>query len=80
MRDWERPLEVGMTGMASDFEWLNGSPDEVPSSFQFVVGGALVKEIYGRMADESAGRHLLRYRTLEPALGILECDAVLELP
>lgn len=80
MWDWERLLEVGMPGMARDFEWLSGSPDEVPSTFQFEVAGALVKEeIYERREDASSGRYILRYRTLEPALGILEYDAVLEL-
>jgi hypothetical protein len=77
--DWERFIAVGLPGMTSDFEWLSGGPDEVPSTFQFALAGAVVKEeIYERSAEDG-GRYRLRYRTLEPALGVLEYDAVLEL-
>jgi hypothetical protein len=44
-----------------------------------VAGATLEEEIYERTADEEAGRYTLRYRVLEPALGMLEYDAVLEL-
>jgi hypothetical protein len=78
--DWERLLAVGLPGLTSDFKWLSGGPDEVPSTFQFEVAGATVKEeIYERTAEEATGQYRLRYRTLEAALGILEYDAVLEL-
>ena len=78
--DWERLVAVGLPGLTSDFKWLSGAPDEVPSTFQFVVAGAILKEeIYERTVEEAAGRYRLRYRALEPALGVLEYDAVLEL-
>lgn len=78
--DWERLIAVGLPGMTSDFEWLSGGPDQAPATFQFVLADALIKEeIYERSADEEAGRYRLRYRVLEPALGVLEYDAVVEL-
>ena len=78
--DWERLVAVGLPGMTSDFKWLSGGPDEVPSTFQFRMAGATLKEeIYERTAEEAAGRYRLCYRALEPALGVLEYDAVLEL-
>ncbi len=78
--DWERFVAVGLPGLSSGFTWLSGGPDEVPSTFQFEVAGAILKEeIYERTAQEAAGRYRLRYRVLEPALGMLEYDAVFEL-
>ena len=78
--DWERLVTVGLPGLTSDFKWLSGAPDKVPSTFQFDVAGATLKEeIYERTAEEEAGRYRLRYRALEPALGVLAYDAVLEL-
>ncbi len=80
LRDWERLVAVGLPGLTSDFKWLSGGPDEVPSTFQFNLAGAtLAEEIYERTAEEGAGQYRLRYRALEPALGVLEYDAVLEL-
>lgn len=80
LRDWERLVAVGLPELASDFEWLTGGRDEVPSTLQFVLAGAVLKEeIYERRADQDAGRYRVRYRALEPALGVLEYDAVLEL-
>jgi len=74
--DWEQFVEVGLPGMTSNFTWLSGSPDEVPSRFQFeIVGALLIEEIYER--TESKGEYLLRYRALEPALGVAEYDAAL---
>lgn len=71
---------MGLPGLTSDFQWLSGGPDEVPSTFQFELAGATLKEeIYERSADREAGRYRLRYRALEPALGIVEYDAVIEL-
>jgi hypothetical protein len=76
--DWERFVEIGLPGLTSNFLWLSGSPDEVPSKFQFEIAGALLKEeIYER--TNSGGDYLLRYRALEPALGVEEYDAVLRL-
>jgi len=76
--DWERFLAVGLPDVTSDFTWLTGGPDTVPSRFQFAVGGAtLEEEIYERSADTS--RYVVRYRLLKPALGVLEYDAVFEL-
>lgn len=76
--DWERFVEVGLPGMTSDFTWLSGGPDDVPSTFQFEIAGALLKEeIYERTHTER--EYLLRYRALEPALGVEEYDAVLRL-
>ena len=78
--DWERLVAVGLPGLTSDFKWLSGGPDEVPSTFQFEVAGATLKEeIYERTEAAANGRYILRYRALEPALGVLEYDAVLEL-
>jgi hypothetical protein len=78
--DWEGLVAVGLPGLTSDFTWLSGGPDQVPSTFQFVVAGSILKEeIYERTAEEAAGRYRLRYRALEPALGVVEYDAVLEL-
>ncbi len=78
--NWERLVAVGLPGLTSDFKWLSGGPDEVPSTFQFEVAGATLKEeIYERTAEEGEGRYRLRYRALEPALGVLEYDAVLDL-
>ncbi len=78
--DWEHLLAVGLPGLTSNFQWLSGGPDKVPSTFQFEVAGATLKEeIYERAAEEGRGRYRLRYRAVEPALGVLEYDAVLEL-
>ena len=75
--DWEQFLEVGLPGIASNFRWLSGGPHIVPSTFQFEIAGAVIKEEIYEMTSEK--EHRLRYKTLEPALGILEYDAVLEL-
>lgn len=74
--NFERLVATALPGVASDFEWLDGSPERVPSRFQFVASGTKIREeIYHR--DEA--EHLLRYRMLEPALGILEYDSALQL-
>ena len=78
--NWERLVAIGLPGLTSDFKWLSGGPDEVPSTLQFILAGAILKEeIYDRTAEEGAGQYRLRYRALEPALGVLEYDAVLKL-
>lgn len=78
--DWERLVAVGLPGMTSGFRWLSGGPGEVPSTFQFEMAGALLdEEIYERSSDPEGGRYRLRYRALEPALGVLEYDALIEL-
>lgn len=78
--NWERFIEVGLPGMTSNFQWLSGGPDVVPSSFQFDMAGATLKEeIYEQQVDPEQGRYLLRYRTTEPALGVVEYDASLVL-
>ena len=60
LSDWERLVAVGLRGMTSDFKWLSGGPDEVPSTFQFRMAGATLKEeIYERTAEEAAGRYRL---------------------
>lgn len=75
--DWEQLLAVGLPGMTDNFQWLSGGPDEIPSTFQFEIGGVTIKEeIYERTMEH---RYYLRYRTLEPALGILDYEAVIEL-
>jgi hypothetical protein len=78
LRDWERLVDVGLPGMTSNFVWLNGGPGHAPSTFQFDVGGATLKEEIYELT-EADGLRRLRYRALEPALGVLEYDAVLEL-
>lgn len=35
--DWERVLAVGLPGQTSDFKWLSGGPDEVPSTLSTVM-------------------------------------------
>jgi len=80
LSNWERLVAVGLPGMTSEFEWLSGGSDDVPSTFQFVIAGATLKEeIYERTTNEGGDHYLLRYRALEPALGVIEYDAVLEL-
>ncbi len=77
--DWERMVAVGLPGMTSDFRWLSGGPRESPSTFEFTVAGTVLKEeIYELTADEESDRYRARYRALEPALGVLEYDAVLD--
>lgn len=77
--DWERLVAVGLPGMTSDFRWLSGGPGEAPSTFEFAVAGVVLREeIYELRAEEESGRYRLRYRALEPALGVLEYDAVLD--
>lgn len=76
--DWERLVAVGLPGMTSGFTWLSGGPKIAPSTFQFDVGGAALKEEIYELAEQD-GRYRLRYRALEPALGVLEYDAILEL-
>jgi hypothetical protein len=77
--DWEQLVAVGLPGMTSDFRWLAGGPHEAPSRFEFAVAGTVLKEeIYELTADEETDRYRLRYRVLEPALGVLEYDAVLD--
>ena len=78
--DWERLVAVGLPGMTGDFRWLSGGPRESPSTFEFSVAGTVLKEeIYELTADEESDRYRLRYRALEPALGVLEYDAVLDM-
>ena len=78
--DWEGLVDVGLPGLTSDFTWLSGGPDEVPSTFQFLLAGSILKEeIYEGTAEEAGGRYRLRYRALEPALGVVEYEAVIEL-
>ena len=67
--DWERLVAVGLPGMTSDFKWLSGGPDVVPSTFQFRMAGATLKEeIYERSAEEGAGQYRLCYRALEQSV------------
>jgi hypothetical protein len=76
--NWERFVEVGLPGMTSNFQWVSGGPGVVPSKFQFDMAGATLKEeIYEQKVDLGQGLYLLRYRTLEPALGVVEYDAAL---
>ena len=78
--NWERLVEVGLPGLTSDFRWLTGGPDDVPSTFRFELAGAILEEeIYERTVEMETSRYRLRYRALEPALGVLEYDALLEL-
>lgn len=79
LSDWEHFLAVGLPGQTSEFRWLKGDPDKVPSSFEFVMAGVSVKEEIYERVKKTAERYRLCYKTLEPALGILEYDAVLEL-
>ena len=78
LQNWERLVDVGLPGMTENFVWLTGGPGRAPSTFQFDVGGATLKEEIYELTEVD-GLHRLRYRALEPALGVLEYDAVLEL-
>ena len=75
--DWKQFLAVGLPGITSDFQWLSGGPDQVPSTFQFEMAGTVIREEIYEITKTD--RHRLRYRTLEPALGILDYDAILDL-
>jgi len=80
LSDWQQFVAVGLPGMTTGFEWLQGGPEDVPSRFQFVIAGAtLQEEIYDRTMDPNGDRCWLRYRALEPVLGVVEYDAILEL-
>lgn len=77
--DWERFVAVGLPGMTRDFRWLSGGPGEAPSTFEFAVGDAVLREeVYELSNEPDPGRYRLSYRALEPALGVLEYDAVLD--
>ncbi|AKU93620.1 hypothetical protein AKJ09_00284 [Labilithrix luteola] len=75
--DFQNLVELGLPGSASDFVWVDGgSPQKVPSSFQFISGGETIhEEVYYR--DNHT--HTMRYRLLQPALGFVEIDSVLQL-
>ena len=75
--DFEKLLATALPGGPGSFEWLNGGgPGQAPVRFQLSISGQrLLEEVYHR----DPGNHSLRYRMLEPALGILEYDAVFEL-
>lgn len=75
--DFEKLIDVAFPGGTGNFTWLDGGgPGKAPVRFQLSIGGQrLLEEVYHRDPD----RHLLRYRVLEPALGIVEYDAVFEL-
>ena len=76
--NWERFVKVGLPGMTSNFEWLSGGPSIVPSKFSFDIAGVTLREeIYEQDVDSTEGSYLLRYRALEPALGVIEYDASL---
>ena len=77
--DWERFIEVGLPGMASGFEWSTGGPRLAPSAFRFEMAGAVLEEEIYELTERPDGSRVLRYRTLAPALGVLEYDAVLEI-
>jgi hypothetical protein len=75
--DWEQFLAVGLPGLTGDFQWLSGGPHQVPSTFQFEMAGTIIREEIYEITK--SGRHRLRYRTLEPALGVLDYDAIMDL-
>lgn len=78
--DWERLVAVGLPGLTSGFRWLGGGPGLAPSRFRFEIAGTVLdEEIYELTARADEGRYRLRYRALEPALGVVEYDAAIEL-
>ena len=78
--NWEDFVAVGLPGMTSQFEWFSGGPEITPSKFQFLIAGVFLKEeIYEMTSIGDDSSFTLRYRALEPALGVEEYDAVLEL-
>ena len=65
----EKDVQIALPGIASDFQWLDGgSPGKVPSLYQFsALGTTILEEVfYMSHAD-----HVLKYRLVTPALGIL---------
>jgi hypothetical protein len=76
--NWEQFVQIGLPGMTSGFTWLSGRAAEAPSKFQFEIAGELLKEEIYELSEAEDG-YLLRYRALEPALGVEEYDAVLRL-
>lgn len=75
--DFEKLVATGLPGLSSDFEWLGGGgPGRVPSTFQFLASGALLQE---EVYEIDRARGIMRYRMLEPALGIRVYDSVLTL-
>ncbi|MEZ4415958.1 MAG: SRPBCC family protein [Gemmatimonadota bacterium] len=79
LSDFERFVDVGLSGMASGFRWLTGGPGLAPATFEFTVADVVLKEeVYELTSDGASDRYRLRYRALEPALGVLEYDAVLD--
>lgn len=78
IRDFEKLTEIGLGGVLTDFQWLNGGgPEVVPSSFQFLAGDTLViQELYYR----NKFTHTMRHHILNlPVLGIQEYDAEIDL-
>jgi hypothetical protein len=77
LHNFEKLAEIGLPGVAADFQWLNGgSPGQIPSTFQFAVGDTIIlEEVYARDKDD----YTMRYHLLEPALGIVSYDALFEL-
>lgn len=76
VRNFKTFVEVALPGVATNFQWICGGPHQIPSTFKFTTSGEIVKEeIYYR----SEYKHKLRYRVLEPALGILEYDSIIDL-
>ena len=75
--DFEKLVATALPGLSGNFEWLDGGgPGRVPSRFQFDIGDArVVEELYER----DRARNIMRYRLLEPGLGIRAYDAVFEL-
>jgi hypothetical protein len=77
LQNMEQIVPIALAGTMSDFAWVDGgSPGKVPSQFQFTLFGAtLLEEIFYRNHEE----HILQYRLLTPALGIVGYIGTLEL-
>lgn len=77
IHNFEKLVAAALPGMTSNFEWLDGgSPGKVPSKFQFDVSGTtVVEEVYYRRK----ANYTMRYRLLEPGLGIIALDGEVKL-
>jgi hypothetical protein len=77
VQNLEKLVETVLTGIASNFQWVDGgNPGTVPSRYTFVVNGtSLLEEVYSRSHDD----HVIQYRLVTPALGIQSYAATIAL-
>lgn len=76
IKDIEQVVAIALPGIASNFQWLDGgSAKQVPSDFQFdALGGAVHEQVYYLSHED----HVLGYRLVTPALGIVTYVAAMD--